>query len=181
MPVPVVGLTNDNGKYVVPFPTGKLYVEPETKLAGKVKITGPLIKEVADPPEIEVVAVFVIDNELVVEVANKPVLRLRIPETEVGLVSVTVLLPEVPVFEIVRLLNVVELLPPKDWEAAPLKVTFAVVRENAALFVQFPPTVKSKLLEFNVPCEISKFPLMAVAAENETVVGLFMVRFAGIF
>ena len=67
-----------------------------------------------------------------------------------------------------------------------MNVTEPVPAENAEvplLLIQSLPTdIVKKLAEvLKVPWEISKFPLIVVLAESVTVVGLSMVRLAGVF
>jgi hypothetical protein len=96
---------------VVPFPTGKLYVLPEPKLGGNVHLTGPLINEVAEPPEMALLAVLVTESKFVGVVTRIPEVNVSVPATEAAAFKVTVLLGEVPVLAMVRLLNVAEFPP----------------------------------------------------------------------
>ena len=70
---------------------------------------------------------------MLLPVAIVPFVRLSIPLTVVLLFNV---IP--PASEIVKLLNVVLLVPPIVWPLAPLNVVVLVAVVNAPLFVQSP-------------------------------------------
>lgn len=83
--------------------------------------------------------------------------RLTTPEVIVRVVFTVVPIPRAicgmvaNVLFKVRLLNVVEVVPPKDWAAVPLNVTVAVPGVKAPLLVQLPATEIPRLLALNVP------------------------------
>lgn len=120
-------------------------------------MTGPLINEVVEPPEIAELAVLVTESKLVAEVAKKPEVSVRFPDTEVAALKVTVLLPGEPELAKVRLLNVVDEVPPIVCGALPLKLIVPDPAVNVPpLFVQLPDAVR---LVFAV-----KVPAVNVAA-----------------
>jgi hypothetical protein len=87
-------------------------VEPEPKLAGNDHMTGPLINELVEPPEIAELAVLVTDSKFVAEVTRMPEVTVIVPATEAASFKVTVLFGELPVLAMVRLLNALAEPPP---------------------------------------------------------------------
>ena len=56
---------------------------------GKVHFTGPLINEVAEPPEIAELFVFVTDKRFAPEVVSIPLVRVNVPATPQSVERVT--------------------------------------------------------------------------------------------
>ena len=81
------------------------------------------------------------------------------------------------VFEMVKLLNVVTVVPPIVWAAVPFNVTVPLPRVKAPLFVKFPFTFSAKLLPetLRVPAEISKLPFNVVATPKLAVLPVAVI------
>ena len=119
VPVPVVGFTKEKGRNVVPFPTGNMYVLLVERFDCKVQITGPSIKDDAEPP---VMALFEVPDNVkifVPVVVRLPLNRNNVPEAVIGLVSET---PEALLIDKLSAGLVFVRALPVYWAAAPLKV-----------------------------------------------------------
>ena len=110
-------------------------MEPETRFAGNLHFIGPLINEVVEPPDIAVVAAPVTDKRAEEDVVKIPLLIVNIFDT------VSLLFKVVPPEFIVRLLNVVEVVPPMVL-AVPVIVIVPLPALNVPpLLIQFPSIV----------------------------------------